>query len=274
MTQRMVIYTDLDGTLLDHASYSLDESRPALQLALARSIPIVFCSSKTRAEIEVIRQDAGVSGPFIVENGGAIYIPEHYFRFEIPGSHKREGYDVLEFGTAHADLVKVLQRLEAELGANLRGFHEMTVEQVASDCGLSLEEARRAKLREYDEPFAIENGRAEVENKLAKRIVQLGLNLTRGGRYLHLLGDNNKGRAVQNLTGLFRRDDQELITVGLGDSLNDLPMLKEVDLPFLVRKPDGRYDDELLRQLPRVHLAEGVGPAGWNAAVTDLLKRN
>jgi mannosyl-3-phosphoglycerate phosphatase len=48
---KKIIYTDLDGTFLDHRTYSCAESLPALRAATAQGTPIVFCSSKTRAEV-------------------------------------------------------------------------------------------------------------------------------------------------------------------------------------------------------------------------------
>ena len=55
-TQRaMVVFTDLDGTLLDKKTYSFEAAREALTELRARNIPLIVVSSKTRAEIEPIR---------------------------------------------------------------------------------------------------------------------------------------------------------------------------------------------------------------------------
>ncbi len=58
-------------------------------------------------------------------------------------------------------------------------------------------------------------------------------------------------------------------TVGIGDSLNDLPLLLNVDHPILVQKPDGSYDPDI--DLPSLIRAPGIGPAGWNQAILGLL---
>ena len=76
---KTIIFTDLDGTLLDDASKSHTPAVPAIRLVEERGIPLIFCSSKTRAEIEYYREKIGNRHPFIVENGGAIFIPEGYF---------------------------------------------------------------------------------------------------------------------------------------------------------------------------------------------------
>lgn len=268
---KMIIYTDLDGTFLDPRTYSCAESLPALRAAQARGIPVVFCSSKTRAEMEVIRQYALVRDPFIVENGGAIYVPWDYFPFSLDGSVYRAGFQVIELGTPYLRLVETLRRLREEVPCRLIGFNDMTADEVAADCGLTQAEARRAKQREYDEAFKIFGPNPSVIQRLRHKIEAAGLRLTVGGRYYHLLGENDKGRAVNLLNDLFRKAHRAIFTVGLGDSLNDLPMLQVVDLPVLVQKPEGHYDSTVVERLPRVRRAKGVGPRGWRTAVMDIL---
>jgi mannosyl-3-phosphoglycerate phosphatase len=51
-TPKLVIFTDLDGTLLDRNTYSFEPALPALHLIRQKDIPLILTSSKTRAEIE------------------------------------------------------------------------------------------------------------------------------------------------------------------------------------------------------------------------------
>ncbi len=71
---KTVIFSDLDGTLLDAVRYSFNDALPALSLIQAHGVPLVLCSSKTRAEIEACRQRMHNFHPFITENGGGIFI--------------------------------------------------------------------------------------------------------------------------------------------------------------------------------------------------------
>ncbi len=84
------------------------------------------------------------------------------------------------------------------------------------------------------------------------------------------MGSNDKGKAVEILVGLFRRQRGEVRTVGIGDTLNDVPMLKAVDLPLLVQKPDGAWEEVDVPHLVRV---QGIGPDGWTAAILDYVAR-
>jgi len=56
-------------------------------------------------------------------------------------------------------------------------------------------------------------------------------------------------------------------TVGLGDSLNDLPMLPLVDIPILAQKKDYSWEDI---NLPRLRKVQGVGPKVWSRAIVEI----
>lgn len=271
-SRRTILYTDLDGTFLDRDTYSYTEALPAFRAALEAGVPIVFCSSKTRAEIEHLRTSLGHLDPFIAENGGAVYIPCGYFPFHIKGAVPRDEYLVIELGTPYRALVETLGRLAREFpSAALVGFNDMSVEELADRCGFSTADAQRAKRREYDEPFELLCGDSRVAAGVLGAIRKAGLRSTRGGRYFHLLGANDKGRATRILNDLYTRAYGGIFTVGLGDSENDLPMLEQVDHPVVVQKADGSHDTSVVRRLPRARLVEGVGPRGWRAAVMAVL---
>lgn len=271
----LILFTDLDGTLLDGATYSFNAAEEALRLLREHGIPLILVSSKTRAEIEALRVRLRNADPFVVENGGGLFIPTGYFETALEGAQERGGYDVIELGESYATLRAALTDIGQAAGYRLRGFGDMSVQEVAERAGLAPEEAGLARQREYDEPFIIEHaGEPDAAlNEIRCQAEARGFRCTRGGRFFHLMGNSDKGRACRLLMDSYRRQqgraDQPPITVGIGDSLNDLPMLAAVDRPILVQRPDGSYDPEV--RLEKVGYAPGIGPAGWNRAVLSLL---
>ncbi len=263
---KTIIFTDLDGTLLHPETYSFTEALPALNLIRSRGIPLVLCSSKTKAEIEVCRRRLQNNDPFIVENGGAIYLPAGYFEFPA-GAPKGTDYTVTEFGKPYSEIRNTFMALRRDLNAAVRGFGDMSVQEISRLTGLSVEEAARARAREYEEPFIFEQGEDE---RFLRTIEERGLRWTRGIFY-HLMGDQDKGTAVRLLKQWYERKYDKLITIGLGDGLNDLPLLREADHPVLIQKGDGSYDPGV--RLPRLVKAEGIGPTGWNHALLELLNQ-
>jgi mannosyl-3-phosphoglycerate phosphatase len=267
---RILVFTDLDGTLLDHRTYSFEPARPALRLLRKAGIPLIICTSKTRAEAEEIRATLGNADPFIVENGGAVFIPQGYFPGEPVASRLDSGFLVVELGTTYSRILEVFSRMKERLPGRLRGFSDMTVEEVARLTGLSIEQAARAKMREYDEPFILDDPHADLAT--VKAIAEpAGLSLTQG-RFFHLTGDNDKGRAVRMVKDMYAHTDGiSPRTIGLGDSPNDFPLLENVDYPILVQKPGGQYEPSI--RLDHLILAPGEGPVGWCEAVCKLIER-
>lgn len=269
--KRVVFFTDLDGTLLDYSTYSFTKAQPALDALQQREIPLVISSSKTRSEIEHYRIQLNNQHPFISENGGGIFIPKGYFSSDM--SHinypvtEEQGYYVIRLGASYPELRKALETLRNE-GYEVQGFGDMGIEDLIKLADMKENEAVMAKDRNFDEPFVF-TGQADELPELMESIRIKGLNCTKG-RFWHLLGNSDKGVAVSILIDLFNKDFGDILTVALGDSPNDLPMLQRVDYPFVVKKHDGSYDAAI--QIPNLVKADGVGPEGWNSAVLDLLR--
>ena len=262
-----LVFTDLDGTLLDHHTYSFEPALPALKVLKEKTIPLIICTSKTRAEIEKWRLELHNDHPFISENGGAIFIPKGYFSHKFCFEREKNDYLVIELGTPYPQLREILNRIRNSLRLELKGFGDMSPEEVARLCGFSPEEAMLAKKREYDEPFLLDEESAI--KKFQKMASLSNLQVTRGGRFFHLMGENDKGVALRLLTDIYREKAEHIETIALGDSLNDLSMLRAANHPILVQRPDGSYDTEV--KLPHLNLAPGIGPSGWNESVLELL---
>jgi mannosyl-3-phosphoglycerate phosphatase len=264
----LLVFTDLDGTLLDHDSYSFEPALPALALLKEKNIPLIICTSKTRAEIEIIRQRLHNRHPFVSENGGAIFIPKGYFSHTFRYTREDSDYCTIEYGTSHSKIREVLKKMEGHSSGKIRGFGDFPIEEVAELCDFSLDQARLAKMREYDEPFILKD--IDALDKIQKIAKNANLRVTRGGRFYHLLGENDKGKAVLRLRDIYAKKFKRIKTISLGDSQNDLQMLEAVDYPVLVQKPDGNYDPSI--KLDNLILAKGIGPSGWNTTVLNLLE--
>jgi mannosyl-3-phosphoglycerate phosphatase len=273
MKPQPIIFTDLDGTLLDYHTYSYTAALPCLELIKEKNIPLVLCSSKTRAEIEQWKNRIDNSHPFISENGGGIFIPHAYFPADDlqsvwPRVELVNGYAVLVLGTPYTILRQTLEELRRD-GFEVTGFGDMDAKGVAEITGLTLEDAELAKRREFDEPFVFSGEATRIES-LVVAIAAKGLRCVAGGRLLHVTGNNDKGKAVEIITQLYRKKCGEIITVALGDSPNDFRMLAHVDYPILVRNHRGEHDPRLT--LPNLIKADGIGPEGWGKAVINFIQ--
>jgi mannosyl-3-phosphoglycerate phosphatase len=270
-TPNLVIFTDLDGTLLDRNTYSFESAQPALRLIKEKNIPLILSSSKTRAEIELYRRKLENDYPFISENGGAIFIPTGYFSFQFPCDKKTNEYLIFELSIFYSRIIEVLESVKKETGVPIKGLSDLTENELTSLCGLSLKEAEFAKKREYDEPFIIEGGEQEIQI-VKRKIIEKGMNYTWGGRFHHLMGKNDKGKAVKILKELYENELFSICTVGVGDSLNDLAMLSAVDHPIFLKGKDDPLQ-ESLSSIKNLTIINGAGPQAWNDGILSLLTR-
>lgn len=264
---QMIIFSDLDGTLLDHRTYSFEPAQPALEAIQAAGIPLVLCTSKTRAETERWRRELGNVHPFVVENGGAAFIPRGYFPSESDLGKVVEDYSVLEFGRSYSELRQALAKIRSKTRLPVRGFGDMTVGEIAHLCSFRREDAVLAADRAYDEPLFTAD--AATLARVAREAESMGLTIVRGGRFAHLVGGCDKGRAVLVLRSLYAQSMGPVLSVGIGDGENDEPMLRSVDVPVIVRKPDGRHLE--IGAMPKPIISLFSGPAGWREAVLGLL---
>jgi mannosyl-3-phosphoglycerate phosphatase len=260
-----LVFTDLDGTLLHPDTYACGLAGPAIDALRRKRIPLIFCTSKTRAEVECWRQALGNHYPFIVENGGAVYIPAGYFGVRPAQAVERDGYDVIEMGTPYAEIVKVLREVAEESGCCVRGFADMTAAEVSERTGLPLEQAERAKRREHDEPFEILGTGA---HGLLAAIERRGMRWTRGDRFYHVTGHNDKAAAVRRVVEIYKGAFGETATIGIGDGPNDAGFLAVVDTPVVVQS---RFAAVLKKAVPHSLVTRWPGPRGWNEAVLALV---
>ncbi|MGB1951885.1 MAG: HAD-IIB family hydrolase [Marinobacter sp.] len=257
----LLVFTDLDGTLLDHNTYDWKAAAPALGRLAEAGIPLILNSSKTASEIRDVRAQLNNHAPFIVENGAAVVIPANCFG---PGQEQ-----VVNFGASRTQVLAVLQNLRAE-GFEFCGFADLSAEALADMSGLSLASAERAKDRLGTEPLLWQGSDDELA-EFTEKLAGENLRLVQGGRFLHAMGNFDKADGVRFLLGKYREQsrDTSWVTIGLGDSPNDQRMLEAVNIPVIIR---GVQSDRVELTTDR-HAMRSLkpGPAGWNDCVLNIL---
>lgn len=271
MQGRLIVFTDLDGTLLDYSTYSYEHSEEGMGLLRERDIPLIFCTSKSYAEVVYFREKTGNTSPFIVENGGAIYIPGGqaalFRRAGRPGQFRNSGgYAVIQLGADYARLRQVFEQIKREFHERVIGFGDMDVRKVASYLNLPPGLAGMAKERRYDEPFILED--PSLLDGIKQFAERRGLRVYPGTRFYHLMGDTDKGIAVKVLVSAYREMYGGLTSAAVGEGKNDEPMFRQVDVPYLVQRPDGKYVDIRMDNIVKI---DKVGPEGFTSAVKRLL---
>jgi len=263
-----IIFTDLDGTLLDFETYSFEQAGGALASIREKNIPLVAVTSKTAEEVKQIIRALNISHPFVVENGGGIYFPETY-PGEFPRTQPDNGYYVVHFATPVIQPPDVLDEISSHIGIPLQGISRLSVEEIMSYTGLSAEEAEKAKRRHFSEPFVLPRGKDTLK-KIIRLSYSYNYKIVLGGRFAHLIPkDSGKGNAVTFLLDFYKKQfpDSPVISIGLGDSYNDFDFLSITDISIIIRNK-GR----ILRSVKKNWIvSQKNGVEGWAEEVKKII---
>ena len=256
MTIGWLLFTDLNGTLLDDGGSSIDPSLPSLKTLRRLGIPLIPVTSKTLAETARLRHTLQLRGPLVAENGAVLAYPGETTQVAPPGYHRLR--DFLVDRRANPDF-------------NTLGFGDMGLEEIMAATGLPREEAKLARRRLGSEPL-IWRGSEKALTAFREEVTAARLRLIQGRRCLHLLGDTDKGTAVRHVIKHLRNRARLVTrTIAMGDADNDRDMLLAADIPVIIRRPDGSHLS--LPERPDALISEQPGTAGWNQVVLELLRK-
>lgn len=267
---RLLVFTDLDATLLDD-SYSWKPASSAIERLKAGGHSIVLSSSKTLAEMRHLALELELDSPLVAENGATIAIPS--------GSSLREasdtgpivdGFVIFNQGASRPDILALTHGLREKHGYEFEGFADWDTAEVTHRTGLDAESAKRALERHGTEPIVWND--TEARWSLFKDSLEAsGLLAIRGGRFIHLMGDTDKARGLSEVVrrAAVHSYWQNRYVVALGDSPNDLKMLSAADEAVVI--PNSHHNETLKPSAAKIRYADAFGPIGWNSAMHSLM---
>jgi len=257
-TKKVVVFTDLDGTLLNHDNYSYDGALPTLHFLHTNGIPLILASSKTAAEIIELRNELGFQHcEAIVENGAGILEPN---------------IDCISGTTTHQKLMAVLDTLPSDLRSCFQSFSDWSVQDVVEKTSLSEDGATLAKQRQFSEP-GLWSGNESQYNEFQNALALKGISIQQGGRFTTLSFGNDKANQVRTIKNRYATANVELYSIALGDAPNDIAMLKSVDFGIIIPNP---AHDSILAHTDlansNIVCAERSGSEGWGESLLNVLR--
>ena len=253
---KILIFTDLDGSLLHRDTFKFDEIKDYINQLLSKSIYIIPNTSKTEREILEFNNELGSSLPFISENGAVI-----------------KGLDLIHsnlpkelvLSKEKDSLIKIFQEsVSIDFQNKCKWLSEMDKKNQSLIFGLKDEKLNMALDRKYSVPFIFKGTKSE-KKELSIIVKKKGLALQEGGRVINLTDKVNKAKALQVFVRFFKKNNKNIKTIAVGDNYNDLDMLKTSDYPCLV------FNDKFtLDQIPINDLitTNKPSPEGW----ADVIK--
>ena len=252
MQTRAVVFTSVDGTLLDARTFEPGPSRAAVRRLLAADVPVIPMTVMTLDEMAPIGAELGLRHAMVIEAGGAI------------ARWRGEAWEIEPCGPPAEALLDVVLEIERRSGANLLVYSALPEDDAARLSGRSGPMLQASTHRCFSEPFVIESGELEEVTRAA---AEIGFSIRRGRRFFHLCRACHEGGAFARL----REELQCDVAIGVGGAAIDAPFLERTDIPIVIPGPDGHPDPELLASVPDARIAPAHGPRGWAAAVEEAL---
>ena len=263
--KKLIVFTDLDGTLLDHSTYDWNPARPAIKSLKEYKFPLILNTSKTSSELKLLRKKLVNVDPYICENGALVFANTQL------QETTESDMEAFYFSKSIAHIKNSLNEIKQNYHFDMLGFSDIDIKTLMNLTGLNETDARAAKQREATEPLQWNDNKESLEN-FSRLLHAHDLTLTRGGRFYHVSSPVNKGEPIKWLINKYRLMEPETqwITAGLGDSFNDIPMLEQVDYPVLIKNTQTKKPNvDHIKNLIESKLS---GPTGWNIEVLNILK--
>jgi mannosyl-3-phosphoglycerate phosphatase len=267
---RIVLFSDPD-TLRPDGVPGWAATRAAIRALEDRGVAVVLWGNETRSQMELIQRHLDIHHPFISETGGGLFVPHGYFPDRLVGGRVASNYRVVDFGKPYYIVAEALHEVARKVGVDLIGFSDMSIQDVAQDCGLSLSQARLAKLREYDEPFRMLDSEPATYSRICSAVRRLCFRCFTHEGFHHATGVAGKTHSLRLLASLYRQaSNGQVLTVGLAKARSETSLLQAVDIPVVVQSNTADAA-RLGRKVPTARFTNTDGPQDWSEAIVQLI---
>ena len=271
LANQLVVVTDIDDSLLEADARALPDERAACEFLAAHGVPLIINSSRTRAEIERLHERLQLVTPFISEHGSALFLPPGCLPVIPERATRTVSGHVIEFGRPYHEVAEAVRLTSRELGVDIVGFADLTIEDAARELGVTDVEAQLAKLREYTELIRIVDETDSRRSHVFHALRRCGLRCWPTGGHHLVTATRNRADSLLTLKALWRDACGEPRIIGVGNSEDDVTWLKYTDVAVIVQNDRNDVIPRILSKLPTALVTPRSGRHGWSDAVFDYV---
>ena len=265
-----MVFTDLDGTLLDHHTYEYRAALPGIEALKTHRIPLVMCTSKTLSECLEWQKKIAIEGPIVYENGAGIALPKCDFpQKPLTAFDETDTHFLCGRSLAYKQVRDCVVALRKKHGYDFKGYGDFSTEDVMDITGLPRAAAEQSRTRHHTEPL-IWSDSPEAKRHFIQSLESAGFTTLQGGRFLHVTSHADKGSSMMVTAKYYI--DNEATLIALGDSPNDTAMLHRAQGAVVIRRHDNSWMPYTPTENNRAVIkTQGIGPIGWSEAITHIL---
>ena len=260
--KKILIFTDLDGSLLDKETFKFDVIKDYFNELVRNGIIIIPNSSKTEAELLDFNEQNNLDLSFIAENGSSIH--------KLNKIHQNLPDKIIISRTIDEIRNIYEENISLDFENKITHILELEREKQQKILGLPLSKVKLAIKRDHSLPIKF-NGIEIEKNEFIKIMKNSGLTIQTGGRIMNVCDNVNKSKAMSRALQLIRKQlDDEIITIGVGDNENDIEMIKQTDYPCLVKNEN--FDSSLIN-IDNLIKSDEPSPKGWSDVIKTALQK-
>ena len=140
----------------------------------------------------------------------------------------------------------------------------MNLEQQTKIFGLKENNLKNALRRKYTVPFLFEGNKIE-KNELLEILRSSSMKMQDGGRVINLGDNTDKVKSMNQVLKIYKKIENKIKVIGVGDNFNDLDMLRNCDIPCLVFNDQFKQDQI---NIDNLIVSNKPSPEGW----ADVIK--
>ena len=261
---KLLIFTNVDDLFSNPEDPSYKLAIAAVENLRKFKIPLVLVTTKTNAQIQLLKSDLDSSAPVIVEHGSGIAIPQENEEFKSSDLIVEKDWQFKQLGCSYVEARAALKVIQSEVRINnLKGFGDLGVAEIERIAGFTEASIKQIKTRKFSEIFVTPKNVDPQE--IVATAAEFGFKALMGEKLSCLFGESaSVASAIDWLKTNYARSqsDSQITTVGLGCSPNDLEMLNAVDLPIVMSNSES-FNQDWSR-------SEAIGLAGWVETITKI----
>ena len=255
----IIIFTDLDGSLLHRDNFKFDEIKDYVKSLIDQGIIIIPNTSKTEKEIDGFLSELGSDLPYISENGSSIHglnlINSNFPNKIVLSRDKQELIEIFD------------SKVPENLKVKCKFISKMNSKEQTNIFGLQENNLKNALNRKYTIPFLFEGDKKE-KNKLLNILKSSLLTMQEGGRVLNLGDNTDKVKSMSQVLKIYKKVERKIKVIAVGDNFNDLDMLRNCDIPCLVFNDQFKQDQI---NIDNLIVSNKPSPEGWADVIKTAL---